>query len=996
MELTTSQPQSSDFIGRQPELAVLTAALDDALAGRGQMVMLAGEPGIGKTRLAQELSARAVSLGAQVMWGWCYEHAGAPPYWPYVHPIRTYIETADASLLESQMGSGGAVIGEIVPEITQKLPGLGQPVPAESEQARFRLFDSVATFIKNAAQSQPLVFVIDDLHWADSSSLLMLEFLVREVSASPVLVLGTYRDVEITGSHPLSQILGNLVRERHFRRVQLDGLTQQEVGEFVEASAGFRLPSDAVETIHSRTDGNPLFVNEVVELIDSEQMTENRAWAEIIPDGVRDAIGSRLSRLSETCNKVLGTASVVGREFELPLVMTLEPELGADGVLEALDEALEAKVIEEISSAVGRYQFGHGLIQQALYGEMSSIRRLRAHAAIGESLEQLHQTNLEDYAAELARHFAEAESVLGPEKLARYSLMAGERALASYTYEDALIHFQRGLAARDIALSSTEVAPDEEAAGLMFGLARAQAATFERHQLWELFGTLSRAFDYYADSGNVALAVAAARFPIAPAGVHIPGFARLMERALTLVPDDSHEAGWLLSRYGGILGAAEGDYEGAQKALGQAIAIAKREGDVPLELQTLTNACDVSGRNLRWQECIDNGVWAVGLLTGEENPYFEVLSRLFTSLGFLHIGDPDGARPHALALRDLTERRTTGVLASLCYGPIIYVSCLEGDWKSAREYSDRSLEVAPSDPILLFPRVLLEYETGESAQGEIYLEGLVEAMRRSAQGQIRASGRVSLAISTIARITGVSEGLEIAKAAAEIILVNSSVLPQDAMHAKAGLALLSVLEGDRSKAQEHYDYLLDKQGTATSSVASVDRILGLLSQTIGNPAQAGAHFEDALVFCRKAGYRPELAWTCCDYADTLLARNGDGDAAKAVSLLNESLSLASDLGMSPLGQRVTGRLESVGQQSSQASTLPDGLTQREVEVLRLICGGKTDREIADELFISFRTVGNHVRNILNKTDTANRTEAATYAGRHNLTADDTAGPVSNE
>ena len=199
------------FIGRQPELATLISALDDALTGRGQMVMLAGEPGIGKTRLAQELASRAESLGAQVMWVWCYEHVGAPPYWRYVQPVRTYAE-------------GGPAIAEIVPELRAKLPDLGLPIAAEPDQARFRLFDSVSTFLKNLAQSQPLLFVVDDLHWADSSSLLMLEFLVREIAASPVLVLGTYRDVEITANHPMSQTLGNLVREQHFRRIKLDGL----------------------------------------------------------------------------------------------------------------------------------------------------------------------------------------------------------------------------------------------------------------------------------------------------------------------------------------------------------------------------------------------------------------------------------------------------------------------------------------------------------------------------------------------------------------------------------------------------------------------------------------------------------------------------------------------------------------------------------------------------------------------------------------------------
>ena len=989
---TLTSRQSTDFIGRQQELALLNAALDDALSGRGQMVMLAGEPGIGKTRLAQELASRAESLGARVLWGWCYEHVGAPPYWPYVQPIRAYIETADPQQLSSQMGPGGAEIAEIVPELREKLPDLGQPLAAEPEHARFRLFDSVATFLKNAAQSRPLLFVMDDLHWADESSLLMLEFLTREIAASSVMVLGTYRDVEVTGRHPLSQTLGNLVRERHFRRIQLGGLTLQEVGEFVEASAGIALPSDALETIHSRTEGNPLFVNEVVELINPEQITENRTWADIIPDGVRDAIGRRLSRLSETCNQVLRTASVIGREFDFSLLRTLDSDIGADGVLEALDEALEAKVIEALPSVVGRYQFGHGLIQQALYGDMSSIRRLRAHASIGETLEQMHQTDLEVFAAELARHFAEAESVLGPEKLARYSLMAGERALATYAYEDAITHFERGLVARDITLSGAEAASDEEAAALLFGLARAQSATGVGHQLVEAFATLSRAFEYYAKVGNVALAVAAAEFPIASLPFRIPGVAELMARALTLVPADSYEAGRLLSRYGGILGVAEVDYEGAQEALGRAIAIARREGDVALEVQTRSNAAVVSGNHLRPQESVDNGLRAIELATIDQNPYADAVYRIMIALNLLNMGDLHGARHHAFVLRDLAERRSTPrQIASNSFMPISFLSSLEGNWKEGREYSDRGLALSPLSPQLLAVRALLEHEAGESAQGEVYLERLLEAMRRAGPLQLTASARTCIAIPTIARITGAPDRLEIAEAAAEAILSEQSVSPLNAMCARTGLALLAVQKGDESAAKEHYAHLLGQRNTLLWAASLIDRLLGLLSQTMVNLDQAAPHFEEALAFCRKAGYRPELAWTCHDYANMLIQRSAEGDRAKAMSLLDESLAISSELGMRPLVERVKVLQENAETQPVRTPAYPDGLTQREVEVLQLISGGKTDREIGEELFISVKTVGNHVSNILNKTNTANRTEAATYAARHGIEAGSESG-----
>ena len=639
-------------------MAVLTAALEDALSGQGRMVMLAGEPGIGKTLLAQELASQAESLGAQVLWGWCYEHIGAPPYWPYVQPIRSCIETVNPQQLSSQMGPGGADIAEIVPELREKFPDLGQPVAAAPEQARFRLFDSMATFLKNVSQERPLVFVVYDLHWAAESSLLLLEFLTREISASSVMVLGTYRDVEVTGRHPLSRILGNLVRERHFRRVQLGGLTQQEVGEFVEANAGVTLASDVLETIHNRTEGNPLFVNKVVELIDPERINENRAWAEMIPDGVRDAIGNRLRRLSDHCKQVLRTASVIGREFDFSLLETLNSDIGADGVLEALDEALEAKLIEALPGVVERYQFGHALIQQALYEEMSTLHRVQAHARIGETLEQVHQADFKENAAVLAHHFIEAKAILGPEKPMRYSLLAGERALASHAEEGAILHFKKGLVARGVPLSGTEAAPDEEVAALLFGLAPAQAATVERHQLEEAFATLTRAFEYYAEAGNVAQAVAAAEFPLVSPHAQIPGVPQLMVRALNLIPPDSHEAGRLLSRYGEILGVAEFDYKAAKRASCRAIAIARRVGDVPLEVQTLSYAAEVNGVHGHWQESVDHGLRAIALANNNADSLCGVLPRWWVATSLLYSGDFDAARRHALVLLARIHRRT--------------------------------------------------------------------------------------------------------------------------------------------------------------------------------------------------------------------------------------------------------------------------------------------------------------------------------------------------
>ena len=200
--------------------------------------------------------------------------------------------------------------------------------------------------------------------------------------------------------------------------------------------------------------------------------------------------------------------------------------------------------------------------------------------------------------------------------------------------------------------------------------------------------------------------------------------------------------------------------------------------------------------------------------------------------------------------------------------------------------------------------------------------------------------------------------------------------------------MLAAQNGNQSAAAEYYSYFLGQRGTMLWTVTTADRLLGLLSQTTRNLDQAADHFEDALTFCRKAGYRPELAWTCCDYADMLRDRDGPKDGEYAIAMLGESLAISTEMGMRPLMERVLARQEKVESQTVQSPAYPDGLTRREVEVLRLISGGKTDREIGDELFISFKTVGNHVSNILNKTNSANRTEATAYAVRRRLAAEE--------
>ena len=255
------------FVGRHAEMGDLKAALEDTLSGRGRLATLVGEPGIGKSRIAQELTTYAGLRGAQVLWGRSYEEQGVPPYWPWVQAIRSYVQQASAEQLISEIGRGAAVIADVVPEIHDKITDLKASPALQPEAARFRLFNSISTFLKNVSQSQPLMLVLGDLHWADQSSLRLLEFLARELGDSRFLLVGCYRDTELSRQHTLADTLARLSREPGFSRQVLRGLGQDELGQLIEATTGVQLSQELTGTLYAHTEGNPFFMTEVIRLL---------------------------------------------------------------------------------------------------------------------------------------------------------------------------------------------------------------------------------------------------------------------------------------------------------------------------------------------------------------------------------------------------------------------------------------------------------------------------------------------------------------------------------------------------------------------------------------------------------------------------------------------------------------------------------------------------------------------------------------------------------
>ena len=456
------------------------------------------------------------------------------------------------------------------------------------------------------------------------------------------------------------------------------------------------------------------------------------------------------------------------------------------------------------------------------------------------------------------------------------------------------------------------------------------------------------------------------------------GLTQIINRSLKLVPTDSHEAGRLLARQGLLHGLDEGDYDAAKRAFSRALTTAQGHGDVALELRTMANATQVNNHHSRHQEAIENGLRAIELARRIDDLRHEATARYYTLWALASVGALAEARRHALALLDLAKRLRDRQLLTTAYYANQRICRNGGAWDSARDYIDRGLASMPMENRLLGSRTLLEYEVGDFDQGRIYLDRFLETVRLNSPGPTVPYASMASNISIIARIAGVTDWFDIAEEGAAAVLSSPTAAPNIVELARTGLAFISVQRGDAAAAEEHHGHLESRRGILSAGAAA-GRLLGLLSQTMGNPDQAATHFEDALALCREGGYGPELAWTCCDYADCLDQHDGHEDRAKAMALLNESLAIATELGMRPLIGRVNQRLERVQTKPASAPTYPGGLTEREVEVLRLVAAGKTNLEIAEELVIAEGTARRHVANIYEKIGAANRAEATRYA-----------------
>jgi class 3 adenylate cyclase/tetratricopeptide (TPR) repeat protein len=583
-------------VGRGAEMTAITDALKRVTAGGGREVLLvSGEAGLGKTTLVAEAARAAIDNGTCVLFGHCEEDL-ATPYQLFAEALGHYVTFAPEEALLSHVAAHGSELSALVPALASRIPDLPASKATDTDTERFLLFAAVVGLLGATAQHQPVVVVFDDLQWADKGSLLLLAHLAAADPAMRVLVLGTYRDSELSNASALVDALASLRRHDGVSRIEMAGLDDTGVLALIEAGAGHPLDDAAVGLAHAifrETDGNPFFVSEVLRnLVETGAIGQNAEghWVArdsldttALPDSVREVIGARVLRLGKEAGRVLSVASVIGRDFDLDL-LARATKTEQDDLLDLLEAASTAALVREPSDTSGRYAFAHALIQHTLYEDMGPNRRARAHRQVAEALEDLCGDRPGARVSELARHWVAATQPIDLEKAISYSRQAGDAALAALAPADALRHYAQALDLLYPQLSHPDPALGID---LAIGLGTAQRQTGDPAFRGTLLDASRRAADLHDTERLVAAALANDRGWMTSAGNIDADKVAVLEMALgRLAAEGPHRALVLATLCAEL---AYGPLETRRALADEAIAIANACGDDAVMVRVLNH-----------------------------------------------------------------------------------------------------------------------------------------------------------------------------------------------------------------------------------------------------------------------------------------------------------------------------------------------------------------------------------------------------------------------
>ena len=919
------------LIGRERELADILAGLSRVSDGRGGLTLVAGQPGIGKSRLVDEVAVTARERGLRVLWGRCWDTAGAPPYWPWVQAMRAYLRSTEVDDLMSQLGSGAPDVAQILPELVQLFPDLRPPAPTDPESARFQLFDSITAFLLNASRPGGMVLVIDDLHAADQASVLLLTFVSKQVRESPLLLIGTYRDVELTPDHPLSAALPDLAREPSTTFFELSGLTEASTSSLVEELARFVPRPEMIKALHKSTGGNPLFIRETIRLLMSEERLGPDSGADaisqtVIPARVHEVIARRLTHVSETTRELLVLAAVMGPEFSTDAISFIAVE-SDDEVLDRLDEAVDASLLTAVPGAPDRRRFSHDVIRETLYAGVSPAARARHHRRIAFSLEELYGPDVEAHLDELAHHFFQAGLTVEGHRAVDYAMRAGHRAARQLAYEEAVQLYGMALSALEARAPVDRTTLGE----VLLALGDAQDMSGER---LAARATYRQAADTARSSGAAEQLARAAlgyggRFVWLRAGRDTHLIPLLQDALVLLGGQDDRLRARLLARLA-CARRSEPNREPNDAMSQQAVDLARSLGDPA----TLAYALEGRFYAIWWPETsserlsIAHELLAVAASANDAERIQG--SHIVAFCAYGEVGRIREAREEAeLAYRYAQELRQpahwwlSSVLRSL---PML----LEGQFGGAEALLVGSLQMGRLERDELSSMwsqlFLLRREQGRLAEVEDVNVAAIEAfpwypVHRAERALLLAeTGRAHEAQAVLD---------ELARDGFAAFYRDNGWLLEMAIASEVAARL-----EDQATAAVLYDQLspfseLHAAGWAEGSVGAVSRYLGLLAETLGQIDVAIGHLEHGERFNDRMGARPWATRTRADLARVLQRRAHADDLSRAATLLATARAEADGLGMAALMRDLETRPETPVADASRRGPTAEHTFRRE-------------------------------------------------------------------
>ncbi len=902
----------SPFVGRTGEIDRLEDLWEETASAHRQIVLLSGEPGMGKTRLATEF-AQGVhdSAGAGVLYGRADEH-GTLSYQPFVEALRHWAINTPAGELQTSLGPHAGVLAQLVPEVTIRLP---EPPPIEAgELARDVLFDAVTSTLSQIASVRPTLLVIDDLHWADQGTLLMFRHLARAPHRSMLMVLATHRETE--PSDALTETLADLGREQLFERVRLRGLGPTETAALISSIQGSEWGSELANTIHAETAGNPFLVEALV-----HHLTEHReAIAELgapspreaiyaggVPSLVREAVAHRAGELGSDVERVLEVASVVGREFESELLVEVS-DLPADAVVAALEAAVTAGLLIDVPGTLDRYAFSHSLFRQTVYSDLPKARRIALHRQLAEALERRHGSDPR-HVAELARHFSGAGPGAAPKAL-EYCVHAGAAALGAFSYEEAIEHYSKALVAIEMAASDDEGLRCE----VLLALGEAEWRAGHVEQGRETFARASRIARATGDSGALGRAALGfcgdgwERFGVLDREAEqllqgaleaLPGDpvlrAKLTARLAQVVCTEQPQRGEELGREAVSLARASRDasalavalighwyalqrpdaLEERQRLVGELLEVAETIRDRDLSLQTQT----LRARNAAETGDIDGLGAAITehakLADQSKQPGQQLHSRAYRATRALIRGRFDEVETLAAEVIEL------GMLSQS---------------PGALHYSAVEL-------------IVLRWEQGR-------IDEVEEALREIYERTEVPMWRCALAVLAV-------ESDDPGTAKAELAALTgdeAAGIPFDEnwLAAMTFISLTCAAIGDSARAAQLYEMLepyrgrIAVVGAGAACIGPISHVLGLLAGARGDRDTAMALLEEAAERSRAAGSEPWLARANLRQGLILAQLGDEADKQRAEQLLDQARATAERLGM--------GRLLKLSEKAAQAES----------------------------------------------------------------------------